>query len=379
MNLNKMKIVHTTISSCENERRIFNQAKTALKNGYRVEIFALQLPDLPLKMRLNEIILRRISIGSLSKGPLKFIIFNLKLLGLLIRADFNILHAHDLWVLPATALASMIKNCALIYDSHEFASGLEIFSKKPVSGMIWALVEKIFIKRNGAIIAINNYHKGLFLDRYKNIPEPVVIMNFPFRYENSKTEHLPEFAERHDKILYQGILKNHRGLPQVIEASAELLSGTLEIIGYGDIENDLYQLVKKLKLEQKVIFRGKFEWSRLLDATKMAKAGLALFEPEGINYKFASPNKFFEYIMAGTPVIASNIPSFRDFISNYEVGILVSVNDETQIAQAMNKLIQDEEYWNKLHNNCLAAREKWNWEAQEGQFLSIYQNCLNIN
>ena len=366
------KIVHATINPCQDERRIFSEALTAVRNGYRVEIFALKIPDIEENTILSDIIIQRIPIKYWRGGPLKFITFNWKLFWKLLGEDFSILHVHDLWVLPATAVVSIFKKCKLVYDSHEFARGLEIFQQKHLSGKVWALTEKFLIKRVDVILTINSYHKQLFLETYPGIPEPEVIMNFPSRRSILNYNNLPKFQSRRNIVLYQGIFKNHRGLKQLIKAMVDVNSGSLELIGSGEIESSLRELVKIHGVNEKVIFRGRINWDQLLTQSSNAKAGLVLFEPVGLNYQYASPNKFFEYVMAGTPVIVSNIIPFKDFISSYEVGILVDLASEDSIALAIEKLLTDEKNWLKYHQNCLKAREVWNWELQEQKLIDLY-------
>lgn len=370
------KIVHATISPCQDERRIFNEALSASRAGYLVEIYALKVPEVEEITLLSGVVIRRISIKFWKGGPLKFIIFNWRLSWKLIKEDFDILHLHDLWVLPAGALISFFKNCKVVYDAHEFARGLEIFQKKQLSGRIWAITEKILIKRVDVILTINSFHQKLFSETYKKISTPEIIFNFPSLGRKYFKDRLPQFRERRNAVLYQGIFKNHRGLKQLLEAMTVVKSGYLDLVGFGEIEPELNQMVKLLNIDKIVRFKGRVSWDQLLNETCNAKIGIVLFEPEGLNYQYASPNKFFEYVMAGTPVIASNIATFKEYLSIYEVGILVNIESIEEIAQAIKRLLTDEKKWTYHHLNCLKAREHWNWETQEHKLINIYKECI---
>ena len=367
------KIIHTTISPCDNERRIFNEALTASHNGYRVEILALKIPGLPEISLLENIVIRRLSVRRWQGGPLKFLSFNWKLFRRLLKSDFKILHSHDLWVLPASACAAFLKKLRLIYDAHEFYRGLEIFKHKPFSGKIWKLAETLFIRQADAVITINSFHKDLFRDAYRTIAQPEVLMNFPLQKENLSLQNSSGFSARNRTVLFQGIFKEGRGLPQLIDAIRLLNSTDLELIGFGELEKKLKKYVEQAGLQERVKFKGKVSWESLLNYTQKARAGLVLFEPNSVNYKYASPNKFFEYVMAGTPVIASDIPTFRQFISEFEVGILVDPNNSREIQEAIGELSENKELWERLHKNCLEARKVWNWESQEKKLLEIYE------
>ena len=213
-----VKIIHTTISPCENERRIFNQAKTASQHGAQVEILALKIPELPKFSNLKKIIIKRIYIPFWRRGPLKFILFNIRLFIFLLRSNYQILHAHDIWVMPGSALANIFKRGILIYDAHEFTCGLEVFKRKRFSGFVWSVVEKILIKEVHSLITINSWHQQLFLDKYPHLPGTAVIMNFPSREDNRLEDKLKGFRERNEMVLFQGILKEGRGLCNIVKS-----------------------------------------------------------------------------------------------------------------------------------------------------------------
>ncbi len=373
MNRTPVDIVHTTISPCENERRIFNEAITAQKQGWNVIILALKTPENKKFSLESGIKIHRISIRFWQGGALKFLCFNGKLFWRLMFIKFQVVHAHDLWVLPGSSLAALIKRKKLVYDAHEFPTGLEIFKEKRIAGKIWQGTERILIGAVSRMITINSYHSELFRASYPALAEPIILMNYPvFQSRLGKLSLL----RRENKVIFQGILKYGRGLPQMVQSMNLVDHGILEIIGYGDLEKNLRDLVLQAHLERKVFFRGKMSWDKMLYETQKARAGLVLFEPKSENYAFASPNKFFEYVMSGTPVIASDIATFQDFNRQFEVAILVNPDFPEQIAAAIGKMLGDDTRWEKMHKNCLEARKYWNWEVQEMKLVEVYRNLL---
>ncbi|MFZ0388906.1 MAG: glycosyltransferase family 4 protein [Calditrichia bacterium] len=370
MRSNNGTITHATISPCDNERRIFNQARSAVRAGWQVQILARKLEGIAAEEIRDGYLIRRIPLRRNSGGPFMFLFFNLKLFWRLQRCKSGIIHAHDLWVLPACGTAVLLSRSKLIYDAHEYYRGLEILRHKPFSRMIWRFAEWLFIRIAAKIVVINGFHKELFRKTYPFINEPAVIMNLPEL--NSEIGRLT-FRQRNAGLLFQGIFKPARGLPQLIRAMQQVEGGILTLVGFGELEKELERLVNGLSLQTKVIFAGKMPVTRLLEKSETARAGLVLFEPAGANYKFASPNKFFEYVMAGTPVVASRIPTFESFLQEFEVGLLVNPDDEAEIAAACRTLLLDEEKWQALHENCLKARQVWNWEKQEQLLLDLYR------
>jgi glycosyltransferase involved in cell wall biosynthesis len=291
--------------------------------------------------------------------------------------NFKVLHVHDVWVLPAAILANIFGRKKVVYDAHEYIRGLEIFSRKKLSGVIWKFTEYILIKKIDCLISINEDHQKLFREHYPKIPKSVVLKNYPRLQQMGSSRGKSAISAREKVIIFQGILKRGRGLLQAIEAMQNLQSGTLRIIGYGEIKDELEKKVKHNHIKEKVEFLGKVQLADLLAETKKARAGLVLFEPLSLNYTYASPNKFFEYVMSGTPIIASNIPTFQALNQEFEVALLVDPFKPESISRAMDRLLTDDKLWLRLHQNCLMAGKSWNWEAQENRLMELYENLLN--
>ena len=368
------RIIHLTISDCKSERRIFNQAFSALDWGYHVHIIALKTPDTPAIEKLKGIHIRRLRCRFWRGGPLKFIIFNWKAFGYLLRQRTNIIHAHDLWVLPAAVFAARIKRIPVVYDAHEYYRGLLVFQKKSLAGLLWKWVEKRLIGHVQALITINSHHAQLYQRAYPGV-KVKVIKNVPRRSEIPAP--LPR-SQRKSVIIYQGLFRPGRGLEYIIPAMAKLPEGELWLVGHGELEDVLRRQVHQYQIVQRVKFWGFQPYSQMLAITTQAMAGIALFTGDHLNYQFASPNKFFEYIQAGTPVIATDIPTFRQFISRYSVGYLIPESRiSTELPQIMQRLLTDSHLWESYHQQCLQAAKEWNWETEAPHLQSLYKEIEN--
>jgi glycosyltransferase involved in cell wall biosynthesis len=108
----------------------------------------------------------------------------------------------------------------------------------------------------------------------------------------------------------------------------------------------------------------------LLRLTASADIGFALIEPISESYRLALPNKLFEYIMAGVPVVASDLPAMKEVLDAHGVGIAVSADeDEKRLAELILDMYENLE---KYRSRCREAREKLNWEAQEERLLAFF-------
>jgi glycosyltransferase involved in cell wall biosynthesis len=373
-----IEILHTTISPCDNERRIFNEAFSALAAGFRTEILALKTPQVQEESLVDGLRIHRIKTRFWKGGPLKFLVFNWKLFWKLLRTKITLIHAHDLWVLPGSALVALLKKSRLIYDAHEFTPGLEIFRTRQASASIWALAERLLIGKADFLITINNYHTALFRERYGAIPQSEVIFNFSSIRNTPNSKSIPTFEQREYSVVFQGIFKPGRALPTILESISLISCVHLDLIGFGEMERQLKNMTERYHLNDRISFKGKIDWMDIIQETQKARAGLVLFEPTSINYTYAAPNKFFEYVMSGTPLIASDIPTFKEFNKTFEVALLVKADSPRDIARAIQIVLTDEERWNHYHSNCLKARKQWNWEKQQDKLIGIYRRLLPV-
>ncbi|NOX38631.1 MAG: glycosyltransferase family 4 protein [Calditrichaeota bacterium] len=366
-------IVHTTISPCDNERRIFHEAETGVAAGYRVVILALKTPDVPKEETRRGFCIQRLWIPFWRGGPLKFLLFNLRLFIRLLFTKFDLLHCHDLWVLPASALAARLRSRKLVYDAHEYYAGLEIFLHKRLSRTVWLWTQKLLISRVDALIAINTHQLKLYQQDFPQLKQGWVLHNFPRKSQSTEADP-PPFEQRQNCAVFQGIFKPGRGLLSLL-AAAEHLEDEEEIwlIGFGELEPIIQKQLSDHSRRSHIRLLGKLPLEDIPHYTRSARAGLVLFEPTSINYRYASPNKFFEYVHAGTPLVASRIPPFEAFNQQFEVALLVDPNNPMEISRAIRTLLRDAQVWTRLHQQCMQARNVWNWEQQEKQLQIIYQ------
>jgi len=117
------------------------------------------------------------------------------------------------------------------------------------------------------------------------------------------------------------------------------------------------------------------QWKELIRYTKSADAGLSLDKNTNLNYRFSLPNKLFDYISAGIPVIAGNLPEVRNIIEENDCGVIVPVITSEEISNTLKRLRDDKDYLNKLRTNSVIASKKLNWE-NESKKLQIFIKML---
>jgi glycosyltransferase involved in cell wall biosynthesis len=214
------------------------------------------------------------------------------------------------------------------------------------------------------------YLRKLFMH---NIPYHT-IKNLPPKQQLIDSDFLrKKFDIKPDKLvlLYQGWLLLGRGLETIVKAMKGIDFAELVIIGDGGYLDTLKDIVKKEVLESKVHFTGLIPYDELSTATMSADIGLVLFEDTSISYQNALPNKLFEFIQSGIPVITSNQKTMKEIVMNEKIGLVIDKVNETELQAAIQKL-SDHTTRNYYKENILTIRDKYNYETQEIEILKVY-------
>jgi len=372
-----MRICHITINKIDFERRIYNQIETAQKCGHKVLVISIGKPGEKRRERKKVYMLWRITTRYHKGGPIKFISFNIKLFFYLLFTPINIIHCHDLWPLPAAAFAALLKNSSLVYDAHEYYHGLEIFKNRPIRKQIWMLCEWLAIPIVDALITVSGPLADLYKKRYPQLKKAEVIRNVP-KYEVPQIDESIQRIKQDDKkvVIFHGHFKPGRGLENLVKAAAGFVDTRMLLVGGGELEPILSAIVQKLDLSEVVEFSDYIPNDLLISHASQADIGIVLFEPTSINYSYALPNKFFEYMMAGLPILASNIDTFTYYIEKYNIGKTVDPTNPVLIAKTIKEMLQDTDSMREWKTNCLTAAKELNWENESKKLAKIYGGCV---
>ena len=309
------------------------------------------------------------------KGPLFYLEYNLRLFFYLMFKKVDVLVANDLDTLPANYLASLIKRKPLVYDSHEYFTEVPELLGRPMVRSIWTWLEKLLVPRVDSAYTVCGSIADVYRDLYKI--DFKVVRNLPVCTELGTIP--TEVADKGDApkiILYQGALNLGRGIEAVIRAMHYIDGAELWLAGDGDLTVQLKQLVGELELEQKVKFLGRLPINKLSEITRQASLGISLEEDLGLNYRFAWPNKLFDYIQAGVPVLVSNLPEMRQIVEHYQIGAIAETHQRKDLAETIKSALFDMEkniVWKK--NLQLAAKELC-WENEEEILRGIFKPFL---
>jgi glycosyltransferase involved in cell wall biosynthesis len=126
-----------------------------------------------------------------------------------------------------------------------------------------------------------------------------------------------------------------------------------------------------------VRFIPKVPWNELIRYTKSADAGMSLEKNTNLNYRFSIPNKLCDYISAGIPVIANNLPEVSEIVKGRDCGIIIQEVTPLLIIKAIDTLRNDNDLFNRLKQNSVMASETLNWENESKRVVDFYKGIFN--
>ena len=352
------KIFVALTNDVSTDYRVHKICNYLISKKYDVVVYGRVLPN-TIKVKRDYKIVRKKHI--FNNNFLFYAEFNLRLFVYLIFRKFDYILSNDLDTLPACFFASKIKTTELVYDSHElFSEGPELQGRKFVQGF-WRALEDFFLPKVKKAYTVSQSIVEFYDDKYQN--KMGLIRNIPLKKDVLEVEEVA-FPTANKTILYQGVLNPGRGLKPMIKALKFIDDLDLIVIGYGKVEEELKAFVVKEKMTERVHFLGRIARDKLFNYTKKATLGMVLEEPLGLSFQYSLPNKLFDYIHAGIPIVAGNLPEISRVIKEHKVGVLVDDYQPKTIAKIIKNLLNDELLLSEIKENQQKAKEILCWEKE---------------
>ena len=366
------KVILSVTNDLVTDNRVHKVALSLQQHGYQVMLVGRKLPkSMPMDFRPYNTWRLKLFF---KKGPLFYAEYNMRLLSFLLARKADIFVANDLDSLPANFLAAKIKKKPLVYDSHELFTEVPELIGRHRTKAIWERIERLLLPRINYAYTVSQSIADFYQERYKTTF--LVVRNLPHHEELMLVPHEKELANDGRKIvLYQGALNLGRGLEYAIKAMQYIDNTRLLIAGDGDITMALKQLTADLQLADRVTFLGKIPLAEMKYITAQADLGLSIEEDMGLNYRFALPNKLFDYIQQQVPVLVSNLPEMKRVVTHYGVGAILKDHEPHQLAQQLQEALFDRDLREKWIENLPQAARELCWEEEEKVLLSVFQKA----
>ena len=357
------RVIVSVTNDLVTDQRVHKSCVLLQESGFEVTLVGRKLPgSLPLDRTYKT---HRFSL-LFKAGAFFYAEYSIRLFLFLLIRRADLFWSNDLDTLWPNYWISKLKNKPLIYDTHEYFTGVPELESRPKVQRVWKKIEKSIFPNLEHIITVNQSIANLYKKEYgKNL---VVVRNIPPIFDVRTPSSRKNWGLPENEIVFilQGSGINiDRGAEEAVAAIAETKSAHLVILGGGDVLPALNEIVDRLQLQHRVHFFPRMPYAKMMECTGLADVGLTLDKDTNVNYRFSLPNKLFDYLQAGIAVIASGVVEVKNIVESYQVGRIIKSHNPSDIAQLMNEFIENEALLAELKRNATEAARSLHWDEEK--------------
>ena len=376
------KVVHIVVNSFDNDSRVIRECKTLSENGNDLTVIAY-LEEGMLARESNygfKTIRIKLFTKEWSNHPFiqvfKYIEFLIRALFTIKSIKPDICHGHDPDGLIIAYFVKLIYKCQLIYDSHElWAYSNHMRNYNNILYKIGRWIEKKIISKSDAVITVSNSIAKV-IQSENNVSNISVIRNMPeiITEDYHFTRKDFQFPECNNIVIYVGNVVNGRGINNLIQAMTNVQDDIgLVIMGReSPYRQRMIDRVDELQLTNRISFVDAVRSEQVVSVCKLANAGIISSRNVCESYYLCLPNKMFEYIQAGLPVLCSEFPEMKNVIQDYHVGLTFNPDNPIHISNKINEIFVAEDKYNGFCDASVEAAKILNWNNEQAKLLAVY-------
>jgi glycosyltransferase involved in cell wall biosynthesis len=365
------------------DTRVEKEARTLAAAGYRVTVVADAAAGLPDRESRDGIEVRRVARHGPRLPGLRFVIHTARLARTLRALRADVYHAHDSNTLIAVAWAARARRVPFVYDAHDLWLGRPRRERSRayfgLSQAFYTLVERWLVPRAAATLTVSG-PIARHLERRYGLERVELVPNYPEvagRVARRELRSLPggeAIGDGGPIVLYLGGLMAGRGLEQLVDAIGLVPTAQLALLGQGPIAADLVYRADRLGAGDRVRVLAPVGPDEVVAVAASADIGVSPIVPSCLNYRYSLPNKLFQYMAAGIPVVASDFPQVREVVDGAACGALVDTSRPREIARAIERISADPVEARAMGERGRAAVEaRYHWEVAATTLLEAYR------
>lgn len=295
------------------------------------------------------------------------------------RAD--VYHAVDLIALPSCYLAALLHRKTLVFEAHELPLAEPSVTGRPLLRGISTWLCRRLVARCAGVITVSPPIVETIQQRFGG-PRAALVRNIPLYYAPAQNNRIRARLglDHNTRIaLFQGHMRAERSLDTLILAARYLRGDTIIVLlGGGESQGELQRLIVDEGVADRVKMLPAVPYAELLDWTASADLGLMVSQPTfSANTEMSLPNKLFEYLMAGLPVLSSQLRAMTDLLCHYDVGRTLDSLEPKAVAHAIDDMLDDTVGLAQMRKNALTAcQRELCWEVEGQSLLQFYQDLL---
>ena len=289
----------------------------------------------------------------------------------------HVYHAHDLNNLEVAYRAASACGAKLVYDAHELFTEMANRWVR-LKRRAWVRLERRLIRRADLVITVNEFIAAELARRY-GIPDPLVVLNCPdpppdfdpTAPHDLIREHLG-LPHNRKVVLYQGWMSEGRGLEDLVRAAPLLACDAVVVfMGYGNYQKVLERLASA-EGGGRVHFLPAVPQRELLAYCASADVGVIPYQAVDLNNYYTSPNKLFDFIQAGVPIVASDLPFLRKVVMGHGLGVVADLTNPRSYASAINSILTLPDGGASIRANLLKIAPQFTWATQAAKLVEAY-------
>lgn len=377
--MTRYDVCASVVSDLQYDARVWKEARSLARAGYRVALLGCRYDLLAVTRRVEDgIDVVEIPLGGRvgARNPVRRAWALFRLWWEILRTPARIYHSHNVHPAPAAWIASRMRRSSLVYDGHE------LYGESPGEGLvargaaaITGLVEAWMVRHSHLVITTNPSRATELKRRHGN-REIVLIANVPGRVDAVQPLD-PGFPSGAKVLLYQGGIYLGRAFEETIRALVDLEDFHFVILGFGRATEiaQIRRYAEEHGVGGRVTFLPPRPFAQLVRTAAGATVGIVPIRPTNLNHYTGDTNKLHEYLMAGLPVVASDLPEMRRVVEegNPHVGEVFDPNLPASIAAAVRRVVADPaKYAARRREARRVALEKFNWQVEEVKLLGAY-------
>ncbi|NOU64530.1 glycosyltransferase [Paenibacillus sp. LMG 31461] len=373
-----MRVIFVRSNPVDPDSRVEKEVNSLIKAGHEVEILAWDRSgkykhiESHLKLDIGYVKIHRLGIpatygGGIRKNLLPLLKFQNRVFNWLLRNKhrYDVIHACDFDTAFISNIVAKILKKKLVYDIFDYyvdAFGVPLKLKKYI-----VYQDHAIINTADAVIICSDKRreqiKGTSPKRLTVIHNTPASMEAGFQALNLN----PNIT----KIVYVGILGDGRFIREIVEFVKKNPLYEFHVGGFGEYENYL----EKAALESNnIIFYGKLPYHKTLELESSCDLMTAIYDPSVPNHYYSAPNKFYEALMLGKPLIMVKNTGMDDTIITNGFGEVIDYNRES-LEKAIKKLVERKEEWSKISSKMKNLyRDKYSWDEMEVRLIDLYSN-----
>lgn len=292
------------------------------------------------------------------------------------------IHANDANTLVPALAASALTGAGIVYDSHELWRRRNVRPDRVLAPLVEALIETVGIRAADAVVTVSPSIAAWLRETYRLPEDPLLVRNVPVagplpRREDGRLRELAGLPPEARVIAYGGSITTSRGIEETLSAMPGLPADVhLVMLGYGEpgYLGSIRALADRLGVAERVHVVGPVLPHEVSSALADGDVAVVHIRPVVLSYRYALPNKLFESVRAGLPVVAADLPDLSAAVAELGVGVSVDGEDPAALGRALLEVL---EHGDELRAAARAAAPSLTWEHESERLVEAHRRALS--